>query len=242
MFTDTQNRALRWERPALLGGTLYAVGQIAATAYFVTVLAPHLPPLDAPQSQHAAFYTQYAAENALVAYLYLLPVPFFLVFLGGFFGVLRRLERGVGVLTATAIGAGIAFSMVWPMGIVIAGAGQGMAQYGLQPAAVLAFDAVAQLALGLSAFPRAVMLLAASICLLPSGALPRSLAWAGCGLALIGLLGTTSLLNPNMYPLLALASLLSDMWVGLVGVILLRRRVPTESVNPLARSASLAAS
>ena len=241
MSIDLENRPLPWERPALMAGVVYAIGQIAATAYFLTVLAPHLPPLDAPQADQAAFYTDYAAQNALVAYLYLLPVPFFLVFLGGLFGVLRRLERGIGVLSAIALGAGLAFSMVWPIGIVVADSGQGMAQYGLQTAAVLAFDGIAQLTLALSAFPRAVLLLAASLALLPSGAIPRSVGWAGCALAVIGLVGTTTLLNPGIYPVLALGSLLADIWVGVVGGILMRRGA-TATVGRLEARASLAAS
>ena len=245
MHTDTHtlpaDRPLAWERPALTGGIMYAIGQIVAVAYFITVLAPHLPPLDAPLTEQGAFYSAYARENALVAYLSVLPVPFFLVFLGGLFGVLRRLEHGVGVLTATAIGAGLAMAMVWPIGIVVADAGQGMASAGLDPAAVMAFDGTAQLALALSAFPRAVLLVATSVGLLSSRALPRWLGWSGCGLALVALAATTTLLDANLYPVLAIASLLSDIWVGLVGGILLRR-VPTERFSHVSRQAGLVAS
>jgi hypothetical protein len=241
-MNDTHlDHSLRWERPALGAGIVYAIGQIAATAYFVSVLAPHLPPLDAPLADQAAFYTTYARENALVAYLYLLPVPFFLVFLGGLFGVLRRLERGLGVLGATAIGAGLAMAMVWPIGIVVADAGQGMARQGLEAVAVMSFDAVAQLTLALSAFPRAVLLLATAAGLGASGRLPRWLAWAGGGLALVSLVGTTTLLDANVYPLLALGSLLSDIWLGLLGALLVRR-VPVAREGRVARSASLLAS
>jgi hypothetical protein len=236
---STADRPLAWERPALAGGIVFAVGQIAATAYFITVLAPHLPPLDAPLAQQGAFYSDYHAENALVAYLYLLSVPFFLVFLGGLFGALRRLEQGVGVLTATAIGAGLALAMVWPIGIVVADSGQGMARQGLEPLAVMAFDGIAQLTLALSAFPRAVLLLAASLGLL-SSAVPRWVGWSGMGLALVGLVGTATLLDANLYPVLALGTLLFDVWVGLVGGILLRR-VAAESPRRVARQASLVA-
>jgi hypothetical protein len=203
-------------------------------------LAPHLPPLDAPLAQQGAFYSDYHAENALVAYLYLLPVPFFLLFLGGLFGVLRRLERGVGVLTATAFGAGLALAMVWPIGIVIADSGQGMAQHGLEPVAVMAFDGIAQLTLGLSAFPQAVLLLAASLGLRSSNELPRWLGWTGMGLALAGLVGSATLLDASLYPVLALGNLLFDVWVGLVGGILLRR-VAAESPSRIAARAGLVA-
>src|SRR5262245_34822342 len=125
-FGPADQRPSSWERPALAGGILFALGQIAATAYFIFAIAPHLPSLDAPLADQSAFYTTYTSENAIVAYLYLLSLPFLFVFLGGVSGVLQRLEGGIGVLTPTAIGAGLAMSMVWPIGIVVADSGQGM--------------------------------------------------------------------------------------------------------------------
>jgi hypothetical protein len=203
---------------------LFAAGQIVATAYFIGQIAPHLPPLGAPAVDHARFYSDYASENALVAFLYVLPVPFFLLFLGGLFGVLRRAERGVGVLTATALGAGIALAMVWPIGIGVSDAGQGLAVRGLQPEAVLAFDAVAQVVLAVAALPRAVFLVAAALGLRCSDA-PGWVSWSGFGLAVVALIGSATLLDANLYPILALGTLLFDIWIGASGAILLRRVV-----------------
>jgi hypothetical protein len=222
------SRPLAWERPALVSGILFAAGQIVATVYFIGQIAPHLPPLGAPAAEHARFYSDYAYENALVAFLYVLPVPFFLLFLGGLFGVLRRAERGVGVLTATALGAGVALAMVWPIGIAVSDAGQGLAVRGLQPEAVLAFDAVAQLMLGVAALPRAVLLVAVALGL-RSSEVPRWVSWSAIGLAVVALIGSATLLNADLYPLLALGTLLFDIWIGASGAILLRgvvRRIP----------------
>jgi hypothetical protein len=105
----------------------------------------------------------------------------------------------------------------------------------------MAFDGTAQLALALSAFPRAVLLVATALSFRASGRLPRWIGWSGCGLAILALVGTTTLLNANLYPVLAIASLLSDLWIGLVGGILLRR-VPVEREGRVARSTSLLAS
>ena len=231
---------LSFERLALASGPLFAIGQIAATAYFIGQIAPRLPALDAPLSDQAAFYTDYARENALVAFLYVLSVPFFLLFLGGLFGVMRRVEGHVGVLTATAIGAGIALAMVWPIGIVVADAGQGMAARGLQPAAVEAFDSVAQLMLALGALPRAVLLLAASLALRARVAAPGWMSWSGLVLAALGVVGSATLLEANLYPLLALTTLLFDIWVGAAGIILLRRAT-SESSSRIPQPASLVA-
>jgi hypothetical protein len=57
-------------------------------------------------------------------YLYLLPVPFFLLFAGGLFAALWRAEGGAGVLTVATCGAAVALAMTWPGGIVVAHTGQ----------------------------------------------------------------------------------------------------------------------
>jgi hypothetical protein len=112
--------------------------------------------------------------------------------------------------------------MVWPIGIAVSDAGQGLAVRGLQPEAILAFDAVAQLVLGVAALPRAVLLVAAALGLRSSGT-PGWVSWSAFGLAIVSLIGSATLLDPNLYPVLALGTLLFDIWIGASGAILLRR-------------------
>jgi hypothetical protein len=214
------NTPLRWERPALASGPIFALLQVLATVFFITVVLPHLPPLDAPPALHAQFYTEYAQQNAQVAYLYLLPVPFFLVFLGGLVARLRRME-GQGALTLIAAAAGVAFSTIWPLGIVVASAGQGMAQRGLDPLTVMTFDGVAQLALAFSGLPRAVLLLATALVLLRSRR--RAFGITGMVLAALSAVQSLTLLVPEVYALAALGSLLFTLWIGALGGMLLRR-------------------
>jgi hypothetical protein len=52
-------------------------------------------------------------------FLYLLQIPFLLVFLGALFGVLRRAEGGSGALSASVLGAGIAMVVIASMGALI---------------------------------------------------------------------------------------------------------------------------
>ena len=143
-----------WERPALASGIISALVQLAALGYFALAVAPHMPPLGAPAAEHASFYAQHWDALKVANYLHLLPIPFFLLFLGALFPLPGRAAGDTGVLTVATVGAGLALVMTWSSGIVVAHTGQGMARHGLEPAAVDAFDGVAQYALALSGFPR----------------------------------------------------------------------------------------
>jgi hypothetical protein len=200
------------------------MGQLAATAFFVVTVAPHLPALDAPMAEQGAFYATYHEANALANYFFLLSTPFLLVFLGGLFAALRRAEGPGGVLTVTAIGAGLLTAIVWPLGIVVASSGQGMARLGLDGATVYTFDGVAQLALALSGFPRAVLLAATAAALLPTSTVPRWIGWTGLGLAALALISTATFVAESFYPLAALGHLLFALWLVALCVAFLRRQ------------------
>jgi hypothetical protein len=115
-----------------------------------------------------------------------------------------------------------------------------MAAKGLDPAAVMAFDSVAQLMLGLSALPRLVLLLTASIALRSSEGAPRWVSWTGLVLAVAAAVGALTLLDPNVYPILAIGTLLFDVWIAVTGVILVRRAT-SENPSRLPRPATLVA-
>ena len=231
--------SVRWERRLLASGAVAALLQLAGVAYFAIAAAPHMPPIDAPHAQHAAFYSDYWAENGLANYLNVLPMPFFLLFLGGLLTRLRRAEGDGGALTTTAVVAGAALSMVWPIGIVIASTGQGMAKHGLDPATVFAFDSVAQTLLALSAFPRSVFLLAVSAVTLQAALCPRWLGWTGAGLGLVALATSAMLLVFELFPFLAIGSLLFQVWLLALSAALVSR--PPEPSAAASRPLALAA-
>src|SRR5690349_14144041 len=111
---------LHYHRAALACGILFAIGQVAATAFFIGAIGPHLPAIDAPLADQQAFYTTFKAQNELVSFLYILPVLFFLPFLAAIQSTVKRLEGDLGVLTSLVGIAGAALTMLWPIGIVIA--------------------------------------------------------------------------------------------------------------------------
>jgi hypothetical protein len=225
--TETQTSAPtgqspRWERIALASGIAFMVAQVGALIVFSTTLLPRMPAIDAPVAERAAFFAEHGDLLILNNYLLVLPVPFFLVFLGGFYSFLRRNEGSAGALAAIAFAAGITMAMVWPLGIVITNVGVEIARGGGDAATVSALDAMAPYTLALSALPKAVMLAASSILILHTRIAQRWIAWAGFLLAGVTLAGSGTLMVGDLFPLLGLASLLFYVWIGAVTISLLR--------------------
>ncbi len=221
---DTYEQPSRWERPALASGIVFAVLQIAAIVFAAAFLLSKLPPVGAPLDEWAQALMRIPTMTVSMAnYLLLLPVPFFLLFLGGLFGVLRRAEGGSGTLAVSALVAGIAMAMTWPFGILIAGISSSIVADGGDLATAWALDGMAPLSLALSAFPRTVLLVATSLLLLESRLAPRWIGWLGLLLAPVSLIGTGMLLVGDLFPILALGTLIFELWVLALSVSLVRR-------------------
>jgi hypothetical protein len=120
------------------------------------------------------------------------------------------------------LGAGIAMVVIASMGALISSLTPIIGQLGGDGATVKAIDAMTPLALALSAFPRAVLLGATSVVVLESGIAPRWIGWAGLVLGLISLVSTGTLVAPELFPFLALGTLLFVVWVAALTVALLR--------------------
>jgi hypothetical protein len=211
-----------WNRPTLIGGVLFALTQLAALGLFLATLAPKMPASDAPAAEYAAHFIEHGTRITLINYLLTLPIPFLLIFLGGLFGVLRRAEGDDGVLAVTAVGAGIAMAMIWPLGILVSGLGTGIAQEGGDAATIKALDGMAPLSLALSALPRTVLLGATSVVLLRRHLAPRWIGWLGLALAPVSIVASGTLVVETLFPILALGSLLFMFWILALAVALLR--------------------
>ncbi len=214
---------LRYERAALASGLLYGLSQIAATAFFVATVAPHLPAFHAPAAEQLAFYSTFRDLNQLAAFFFVLPAVFLAPFVASLQAVVKRLEGDLGVLTSLTGTAGAALVMLWPIGIVVAGAGQSMAAAGLDATTVVTFDAVAQLALALSGIPRAALLLGVALALLPQPGSLRRLGFTGIALSALSLTGVATLLSETMYIAAAISALLFAVWVVVLAANLLSR-------------------
>ncbi len=155
-------------------------------------------------------------------YLYVLQVPFWLLFLGGLVGVVRRTEGGSGALSISVLGAGVAMIVIASMGALISAITPTIGELGGDGATVKAIDGMTPLALALSAFPRAVLLGATSVVLLEGRVILRWIGWLGLFLGLVCLVSTGTLLAAALFPFLALGTLLSVLWIAALTVALLR--------------------
>ena len=225
-------RPLRWERLALASGLLFVVVQIATVAFNVAFFLTRHPPMDASPQETARGFAEHSTMVEIGTYLYVLHMPFLLLFLGGLFGVLRRAEGGSGALSVSALGAGVAMVVIASMGALISSLTPTIGQLGGDAATVKAIDGMTPLALALSAFPRAVLLGAASVVLLEGRVGPRWIGWAGLVLGLISLVSTGTLIAPALFPFLALGTLLFVVWIAALTVALLRSTRTESRVAP----------
>ncbi len=215
-------RPSRWERPALASGLLFAAVQIATIAFTAVFFATTHPPMDASPAEVARGFAQAGTMVAVGTYLYVLQVPFLLLFLGGLFGVLRRVEGGSGALAISVLGAGVAMVVIASVGALVSAITPTIAQLGGDGATVKAIDGMTPLALALSAFPRAVLLGATSLLLLEGRLAPRWIGWTGLALGLVSLVSTGTLLIPALFPFLGLGTLLFVLWIAALAVVLLQ--------------------
>ncbi len=215
-------RPFRWERLALGGGLLFVATQIATVAFNVAFFLTTHPPMDASPQETARGFAEHATMVEIGTYLYVLHMPFLLLFLGGLFSVLRRAEGGSGALSVAVLGAGVAMVVIASMGALISALTPTIGQLGGDAATVKAIDAMTPLALALSAFPRAVLLGATSVVVLEGRIAPRWIGWTGLALVLISLVSTGTLAAPALFPILVIGTLLFVFWVLALTVALLR--------------------
>ena len=224
-------RPSRWERPALASGLLFVVVQLVTIAFTAAFFATTHPPMDASPAEAARGFARAETMVAVGTYLYVLQVPFFLLFLGGLFGVLRRVEGGSGTLAISVLVAGVTMVVIASMGALVSSITPTIGGLGGDGATVKAIDGMTPLALALSAFPRAVLLGATSVVLLEDRVVPRWIGWTGLALGIISLVSTGTLLTPALFPFLGLGTLLFVLWIAALTLALLRDPQPANRVG-----------
>jgi len=209
-----------------MSGVAYALTQLGAFVFFATAILPRFASIDAAPLVRAAAIKDLGGTLRFGNFLIVLPVPLFLFFVGGGFSLLRRLVPQSDVLAATVLAAGAAMALIWPLGAVISDLELDMAQAGGDAITVSVLDAIAPYSLALSAFARAVLVAALSV---PLVRLDRSRRWTGWGglvVAVLSLLGTMTLVAGAAFPILALSTVLFDVWLLVLCLVFLRTPLP----------------
>jgi hypothetical protein len=207
---------------ALASGIVFGIFQFAGAIVFASYILPRLAPMDAPAAEQAAAYVAHANLLRLGNYAVILPAPFFLFFLAGLYAVLRRPEGERGVLASTAAFSGVAMSMIWAISAVVSDIAIDIALGKGDAVTISALNAFPPYMLALSALPRAVLLAATACVVLQGRDGSRWLGWSGIGIAVLSLAGSATLANALMFPVLALSTLLFDLWLAVLCSVWLR--------------------
>jgi len=216
----------------LAGGIVAGSFFIASMALFIGLVAPHMPPLEAPAAVRAAFYAEQAA-NPVYAWSRLLIMaqlaPLALLF-GGLYAVLRRAEGGSGALAGAVFAAGMFSTLLAPVAELVEGhLLLGLAAAGADPLVAVGFDGMTPVALGISGIPQLVVLAGCGL-LLGGGLLPRWIAWFGYLVAALGLLSAAVIAVPQLVFVGLLGAILFKVWLIALSVALLRRPYETRQL------------
>ena len=213
-----------WERRGLTSGLLFGGLQLTALAFSMLVVVPTHAPIDAPPVETARALAAHPTLIAVGTYLFTLPLPFFLLFLGGLFGTLRRAEGGNGALSVAILAAGIVASSIAPFGAVISSIGSGMAQLGGDPVVVKQIDAMTPLAMALTGLPHAVFVGATAL-LVGHERLTRPwIMWLGLVVAVLGMGASGTLIVASLFPLVVLEMVLFPIWILALTIALLKHQ------------------
>ena len=143
-------------------------------------------------------------------------------FLGAVAMQLRRADS-TGVLASVAVAAGSLLALIWPLAAVIHDVFLGIADTGADLRILAGADAIAPYSLALSVFPRVFFLGAVVLGLRSAGSSPM-LQRTGAVIAVLSLLGSGTVVVGALFPLLALATLGFEVWVGALAWHWLRER------------------
>src|SRR3954451_2034947 len=160
-YDQAHEVAPAWERPMIASGAIAGLLYIGSMALIIRLVAPQLAPMDAPATQHAAFYAQQAHNPiyTLIRYLIMAQLAPLSLFFGALFSRLRRAEGGNGALAVAVLVAGVMTTLITPLVEMIEGhLLLGLAAAGGDPVVTRNFDGMTPVSFALSCFPQAVVL------------------------------------------------------------------------------------
>lgn len=193
-------------------GLAFAVGQITLLVMFSIFVLPRggspTDPVLERGSRILDAHTYYIVGNYGLA----LSGMLILGFLGAVALRLRQAEP-TGVLASVAVAAGCLIALIWPLAAVLHDVFLSIAGSGADLRILAGADAIAPYSLALSTLPRVFFVGAIVLGLRASGSSPL-LQRAGAVVAGVSLLGSATVVVGAVFPLLALATLGFEVWVG----------------------------
>jgi hypothetical protein len=195
-------------------GVGFAVAQLCTMVVFALVVLPNAgsvsdPAIERGQGVFDAIRT-YEVANYLFSFVGLM----LLGFLGVVVARLRAVDRS-GVLASVALASGTLLALIWPIAGVLHSVALEVAASGTDLRILAGWDSVAPYCLAFSAIVRAFFVGALVLGLRATGA-PRWLVGWGTTAAVLGVVGSSTLVVGAMFPVLAVSTLLYETWIGVV--------------------------
>jgi hypothetical protein len=195
-------------------GLAFAFCQISVMIVMATTVLPRGGSPDDPALERGQNVLDaidlYRAGN----YAFLLAGVLLLGFLGAVQARLRRVDTS-GTLATIAVGAGTLLAFVWPFAAVLHDVALDAASDGTDLRLLGAWDAVAPYSLAFSALPR-VFLVGALVVGLWAAGTNVWLQRTGLVIVVLSLVGSATLLVGAVFPVLALSTLMYEVWIGVL--------------------------
>jgi len=205
-------------------GLAFAICQVSVMIVMAIVVLPHGGSPDDPaleRGQHVLDAIDlYRAGN----YAFLLAGVLLLGFLGAVQARLRRVDTS-GTLSTIAVGAGTLLAFVWPFAAVLHDVALDAGKDGADLRLLGAWDAVAPYSLAFSALPRVFLVGALVLGLRAAGTNPV-LQRTGLVIVVLSLVGSATLVAGAVFPVLALSTLMYEVWIGVLAWRWLREGRP----------------
>lgn len=205
------------ERLLLRGGLIAAVPYAAGIAFAIWFLNTTHPAFDATPLEAAIGFRDNASKIGLGTLLFVLPMPFVLMFLGGLTSVLKRSGAA---LAATALAAGLVDVALFSSATVVSSITStiGALDASVATGAVIkAVDGVLPVTIAVAGLVRAVMLGASAVLLRRAGLAGRGLRAFTWVAAALGVLGVGTVMTPLMFGITELGMILSWVWMAILG-------------------------
>jgi hypothetical protein len=201
-------------------GLAFTLAQLVVMVCMALVVLPHAGSPSDPALDRGQRVLDAADLYRVGNYAFMISGTLLLGFLGAVQLRLRRVDR-TGVLATTALVAGTLLVLIWPLGGLLHDVALETAEGGTDLRILGGWDAVAPFSLAFSALPRLFFVGAIVLALRMAGESPW-LQRVGVVLLPLSLVGTATLVNGAIFPLLALSTLGYELWVGAVAMHWLR--------------------
>jgi hypothetical protein len=195
-------------------GIAFTACQLLVMVLMATLVLPHggSPSDPALQRGHHVFDAQDAYR--LGNFAFMLAGGLLLGFLGVVQARLRRVD-GSGVLATVALASGTLLALIWPLGAMLHDVALETASVGTDLRILAGWDSVAPYTLAFSVLPRLFFVGAIVLGLQRAGTAPW-LQRIGMVILPLSLVGSAVTLVGELFPLLALSTLVYEVWVGAV--------------------------